>query len=243
MISRKTDNFTGYILQDEKKFFFHAIDKIFYFISEGAGIFADMGENNLFSPDYFWYGYTTDGYQLAIYAGAREKELKANYKIKPGVYVVSRANACKYDMSKFQAVEFIGGPLKADFTNNYEDFFFTFNYTSVLERIYHIPSNHILHIHGGLLPYCDEPPIVGHGNIEKIELYHQIAEKAANEYDEGNESINNAIAKFYERTLKKTSECMAYKDDFFGQLKEVDHVEIIGHSFGRVDMPYFIHLK
>lgn len=70
-----------------------------------------MGENKLFSPDYFWYGYTTDGYQLAIYAGEREKELRANYKIKPGVYVVSRANACKYDMSKFQAVEFIGGTL------------------------------------------------------------------------------------------------------------------------------------
>ena len=30
---------------------------------------------------------------------------------------------------------------------------------------------------------------------------------------------------------------------FFRQLTEVNNVEIIGHSFGEVDMPYFIYLK
>ena len=111
MISRKTDNFTGYILQDSKKVFFHAIDKIFYFISEGAGLFADVAENRLYSPDYFWYGYTTDGFQLAIYTGDEEKKIEANYKIKPGIYIISRANMQRYDMSRFQAIEFVGGTL------------------------------------------------------------------------------------------------------------------------------------
>lgn len=111
MISRKTEDFTGYILQDEKKFYFHAINKVFYFISEGAGIFADLEEKKLVSPDYFWYGYTTDGYQLAVYTGEEEKKLGANYKIRPGVYVISKANAHRYDMSKFQAIEFVGGIL------------------------------------------------------------------------------------------------------------------------------------
>ena len=32
-------------------------------------------------------------------------------------------------------------------------------------------------------------------------------------------------------------------EDFFRQLTEVNNVEIIGHSFGEVDMPYFIYLK
>ncbi len=52
---------------------------------------------------------------------------------------------------------FKAAPMKATFIDNSEDYFFTFNYTSVLERIYRVPSNHILYIHGGLYPYCDEP--------------------------------------------------------------------------------------
>ena len=111
MISRKTDNFTGFVLQDKEKVFFHAIDKIFYFISEGAGFFASMEKNVLYSPDYFWYGYTTDGYQLAIYTGDEKKEVGVNYRIKPGIYIISRANMQRYDMSQFQAVEFVGGTL------------------------------------------------------------------------------------------------------------------------------------
>lgn len=133
--------------------------------------------------------------------------------------------------------------MKATFIDNSEDYFFTFNYTSVLERIYRVPSNHILHIHGGLYPYCDEPPILGHGNVKKIKEYREKAERAAEEYDEGKESIYNAVANYYERTFKNTNECMAFRGKFFRQLTGVNNVEIIGHSFGEVDMPYFTYLK
>lgn len=111
---------------------------------------------------------------------------------------------------------FKAAPMKATFIDNSEDYFFTFNYTSVLERIYRVPSNHILHIHGGLYPYCDEPPILGHGNVKKIEEYREKAERAAEEYDEGKESIYNAVANYYERTFKNTNECMAFRGKFFG---------------------------
>ena len=36
---------------------------------------------------------------------------------------------------------FKAAPMKATFIDNSEDYFFTFNYTSVLERIYRVPSN------------------------------------------------------------------------------------------------------
>lgn len=134
-------------------------------------------------------------------------------------------------------------PIKMDFLDNTRDYFFTFNYTSVLERIYHIPGNHILHIHGGVTPYCEEPPVLGHGNKKKIEKYQEMARRASDEYDEGKESIYTAIANYYKRTWKDTDWCMAYQDRFFRQLKGIDQVEIIGHSFGKVDIPYFIYLK
>ncbi|MBD5461982.1 MAG: hypothetical protein HDR24_02810 [Lachnospiraceae bacterium] len=134
-------------------------------------------------------------------------------------------------------------PIKFTFIDNSEDYFFTFNYTSVLERIYRIPSNHILHIHGGLCPYCDESPVLGHGNEKKIKEYRKKADGASEEYDEGRESIFSAIADYYERTLKNTSKCIVFQNAFFRQLMNVDNVDIIGHSFGKVDIPYFAYLK
>lgn len=111
MISRKVDNFTGYVLQESKKVYFHFQDKIFNFVSEEVGIVAEYPKKILKSPDLFLHGYTSDGFQLAIYTGYKEREISANYKIKPGTFIVSRANMCQYDMTKFQVVEFIGGTL------------------------------------------------------------------------------------------------------------------------------------
>ena len=111
MIQRNTDNFTGFIIQDKEKVYFHAQDRIFYFISEGASIFAGLMKRDLKSPDHFLHGYTADGYQLALYTGYEERKISVNYKLRPGIYIVSRANACRYDMTKFQAIEFIGGTL------------------------------------------------------------------------------------------------------------------------------------
>lgn len=111
------------------------------------------------------------------------------------------------------------------------------------QRLLRMSINEIYARHGGLYPYCDEPPILGHGNVKKIEEYREKAERAAEEYDEGKESIYNAVANYYERTFKNTNECMAFRGKFFRQLTGVNNVEIIGHSFGEVDMPYFTYLK
>lgn len=131
-------------------------------------------------------------------------------------------------------------PIKEEFINNTEDYFFTFNYTGVLERIYNVPSKHILHIHGGVSPYCNVQPILGHGNVEKIEMFKLRAEDAV---DEEKECIYKAIYNFYRRTWKDTSSCMAFHDAFYKELTKVDRVEVIGHSFGSVDMAYFNYLK
>lgn len=95
MIQRNTENFTGFIIQDKEKVYFHAQDKIFYFISEGAGFFADVMKRDLKSPDKFLHGYTADGYQLSLYTGYEERKISVNYKLRPGIYIVSRANACQ----------------------------------------------------------------------------------------------------------------------------------------------------
>lgn len=45
---------------------------------------------------------------------------------------------------------------------NSEDYFFNFNYTDILEKVYGIEN--VLHIHGGVQSVCDIPPIMGHCN-------------------------------------------------------------------------------
>lgn len=129
MISRNTDSFTGFVIQDNEKIYFHAQEKVFNFITEGAGIFAELEKRTIKSPDHFLYGYTTDGYQVAIYTGYEERNISANYKIRADIYFVSRANMCSYDMTKFQAIEFAGGTLN----NLYQQTKITMHYDEELK--------------------------------------------------------------------------------------------------------------
>ena len=134
-------------------------------------------------------------------------------------------------------------PRKTSFIENTEDYFLTFNYTNVLERVYQISSNRICHIHGGLTPYCKEKPILGHGNADKIDMYQEKAKRADDEFDEGAKSIYNAIAKFYERILKDTNRQINIHRDFFENFSDITSVNIIGHSMSNVDLPYFQSVK
>ena len=134
-------------------------------------------------------------------------------------------------------------PRKTSFIENTEDYFLTFNYTNVLERVYQISSNRICHIHGGLTPYCKEKPILGHGNADKIDMYREKAKRADDEFDEGAKSIYNAIAKFYERILKDTNRQINIHRDFFENFSDITSINIIGHSMSNVDLPYFQSVK
>lgn len=86
---------------------------MFNFITEGVGIFAELSKSVMKSPDHFLYGYSTDGYQIALYTGYDERKISANYKLRPGIYLVSTTNFRRYDMSKMQAIEFSGGTLNS----------------------------------------------------------------------------------------------------------------------------------
>ncbi len=72
-----------------------------------------------------------------------------------------------------------------------------------------------------------------------INKYRVMASKADEEFDEASKSIYNAIADFYERTFKNTEKIIFQKMSFFQKLENVNFVNIIGHSLGKVDMPYF----
>lgn len=122
---------------------------------------------------------------------------------------------------------------------NSTDLFLTFNYTATLERVYGIEPSNICHIHGGISPYCNTAPIIGHGNMDSICRWKQREKENDAVFDEGGASKCKAIASFYLRTLKNTDKILIANSAFFQKVIDVEEVIVIGHSFGDVDMPYF----
>ena len=122
---------------------------------------------------------------------------------------------------------------------NSRDLFLTFNYTPTLERVYGVPQSNICHIHGGIPPYCNTAPVIGHGNKMAIQKWKKLKQEYDNMFDEGGSSKCAAISNFYQRTLKDTDKYLTMNYSFFQKIRDVEEVVVIGHSLGEVDLPYF----
>lgn len=119
-----------------------------------------------------------------------------------------------------------------------DDIYVTFNYTRVLERTYHIPSGNILHIHGSLRLY-DEDPIIGHSDKECIERIRERKEQADRMCDEKLMAICPVIEEYYRKTLKILR--ISTLENFI-KGKTLVEVVVIGHSLADVDLPYFAEI-
>ncbi|MGN0363530.1 MAG: bacteriophage abortive infection AbiH family protein [Bilifractor sp.] len=129
--------------------------------------------------------------------------------------------------------------LKMSILNDKKDYFLTFNYTPVLEKIYNIDEEQICHIHGGISPYCSVSPIIGHGNCNVMTNHCELMKKCFELFDEGGVSMHRAFINFYKRTFKNTQNFLHLNSFFFDKLEDVSRIAIIGHSLGKVDLPYF----
>ena len=88
-----------------------------------------------------------------------------------------------------------------DKANN--DLYLTFNYTSVLENVYGISPSRVIHIHGSLRKYTIDP-VLGHGNIERLQKIRDRITEARNSFDEKECSICCVVSDYYDRTFKDT---------------------------------------
>ncbi|MFC4597813.1 bacteriophage abortive infection AbiH family protein [Cohnella hongkongensis] len=124
--------------------------------------------------------------------------------------------------------------------NENDAFYITFNYTAVLETVYKVNDNTILHIHGSLRQN-DDDPILGHGNEKRINDIKGKRYDAEEIFDEKAMSICRAVENYYKRTFKNIRNYI-YKLSRLSN-KEVDEVIIIGHSLAGVDIPYFEEIE
>lgn len=126
---------------------------------------------------------------------------------------------------------------KTNFINKANDsLYITFNYTAVLETVYDIEEEKVIHIHGSLRQR-DGDPVLGHGSKDRIYKIQEKLQEAEDEYDEKEVSICKVIKDYYMHTFKDINRYM-YKLQQLNR-KEVEEVVVIGHSVAGVDMPYF----
>ena len=119
---------------------------------------------------------------------------------------------------------------------NSTDYFMNFNYTYLLEKVYH--AENVLHIHGGVESVTDIEPVMGHCNKHDIDEHKRLAREADEEFDEGGASIHRAVVDYLSRIYKDTDAIVSFNNYFWNKLHNVNRVEIIGWSAGEVDLPY-----
>lgn len=98
---------------------------------------------------------------------------------------------------------------KTTFINKANDaLYIIFNYTAVLETVYGVSEEKIIHIHGSLRK-LDNAPVLGHGNKKRINKIQEKRKEAERVFDEKEISICKVVEDYYNRTYKDINDSTA----------------------------------
>ena len=109
--------------------------------------------------------------------------------------------------------------------------YLSFNYTLLLENIYKIPYDHVLHIHRSVSD--PKPLIIGHNNSFPVDIFDEVDEK---------ESKLKKIADVINSIDKNVFSQIYANQAFFQSLNKVNNVVVIGHSMAGIDMQYYYEI-
>ena len=104
--------------------------------------------------------------------------------------------------------------------------------------MYCIDPDNIKHIHG-YVKNKNEELVIGHCNQKAISYALEKKKEAEVNFVDFAVSTFDRVSKYFNTTLKRTSNIIYENTEFFNSLSNVDEVIIIGHSLNKVDMPYF----
>lgn len=113
--------------------------------------------------------------------------------------------------------------------------YLTFNYTETLETVYGISPSNILHIHGSRL--LRDEYIVGHDNTRDVNEPYDDESQIGFIQD-----TESKIIRWMNDLRKDARAIITNHQDFFRNLANIQQVVVYGHSFYKVDWPYFLEI-
>lgn len=115
-----------------------------------------------------------------------------------------------------------------------------FNYTSTLQRVFHVPDANVLHIHGQAAR--GDELVLGHARppagAKTLSTPHD-HEDADVRMREAAQILDDVL----DATSKRSPDVIAANASFFAGLSGVGHVIVLGHSLAEVDHPYFEEVR
>lgn len=124
-------------------------------------------------------------------------------------------------------------------SENNQDIFINFNYTTTLEKVYNISRQSVLHIHG--VVDSDDHLVLGHSNSDRIEYFSEKRTYYQNKFDEQSAPIYNILEEYCYKTYKNVD---MYMDQLIMlNFNPIKKIRIVGHSLSTVDLPYFKEIK
>lgn len=114
--------------------------------------------------------------------------------------------------------------------------FFTFNYTTLLEKAYKVQTDNIWHIHGSVNDFRENPKllIVGHDSDNGKLIQYSSNDNNQNTTPAYKDSINQEIIK----GAKRVKERIIQNEEKFKQYSNITHFIVMGFSFNEIDLPY-----
>lgn len=127
---------------------------------------------------------------------------------------------------------------------DYEARFITFNYTPFLETQYGIPAENILYVHGKQGD-GKNLPIIGHDGRDTFDDWYK-KNGCYKRYYKGKRSnlpevemMTYSVEEYFSLSEKPVMKILCEHQAFIDALYDVEHIYVLGHSLGNVDIPYF----
>lgn len=126
-----------------------------------------------------------------------------------------------------------------------DDAFLTFNYTTTLQKIYGIPKERILYVHGCITQADEYPLVFGSPDITNeaiaaaIKRYAQSRELKVEQEGRLHSRLSELTAALKKEIQSRLIEARRFVYRRCNDLSTVKEVVVAGHSLGRIDRPYF----
>ena len=116
--------------------------------------------------------------------------------------------------------------------------FLNFNYTPTLSRLYQVPDDRVLHIHGRTYD-PEDAVILGHGR----EHVPRVRSEADADMDFRVLEGEDILDRYFAATFKPAETILARHASFFDSLSDIEEVRVLGHALSEVDFLYLLRIR